>query len=223
LGINVPVGWGFAIVNFVWWIGIGHAGTLDLRHIALLRQAMADFDQPVCRGHDVVRGGLRRLVPATAHGAGPGFLLVGPYPNTMELWRSFAAAGLDVFAVSTLRHGIAVVLVCRAYSGHVDLRDRSTSWLAGSSTASSRWAGGVGPALAPLRDRVPSQAGFQRRSVVSVHTVVSFDFPLRSPGCTRRFSPAILCCRSIYFRLCYGADAGDSDPLFLPLARFIYD
>jgi len=38
-GINIPVGWGFAIVNFVWWIGIGHAGTLISAILLLLRQS----------------------------------------------------------------------------------------------------------------------------------------------------------------------------------------
>src|ERR1700759_4712156 len=37
-GINIPIGWGFAIVNFVWWIGIGHAGTLISAIILLLRK-----------------------------------------------------------------------------------------------------------------------------------------------------------------------------------------
>jgi hypothetical protein len=37
-GINIPVGWGFAIVNFVWWVGIGHAGTLISAILLLLRQ-----------------------------------------------------------------------------------------------------------------------------------------------------------------------------------------
>src|SRR5215467_4199476 len=37
-GINIPVGWGFAIVNFVWWIGIGHAGTLISAILFLLNQ-----------------------------------------------------------------------------------------------------------------------------------------------------------------------------------------
>src|SRR5262245_12098663 len=37
-GVNVPVAWGFAIINFVWWIGIGHAGTLISAILLLLRQ-----------------------------------------------------------------------------------------------------------------------------------------------------------------------------------------
>jgi molybdopterin-containing oxidoreductase family membrane subunit len=38
-GVNIPIGWGFAIVNFVWWIGIGHAGTLISAILLLLRQS----------------------------------------------------------------------------------------------------------------------------------------------------------------------------------------
>ena len=37
-GVNIPVGWGFAIINFVWWIGIGHAGTLISAILLLLKQ-----------------------------------------------------------------------------------------------------------------------------------------------------------------------------------------
>jgi len=50
-GINVPVAWGFAIINFVWWIGIGHAGTLISAILLLLRQewrtSINRFDGPV--------------------------------------------------------------------------------------------------------------------------------------------------------------------------------
>jgi molybdopterin-containing oxidoreductase family membrane subunit len=46
-GINVPVSWGFAIVNFVWWIGIGHAGTLISAILLLLRQRLANEYQPI--------------------------------------------------------------------------------------------------------------------------------------------------------------------------------
>ncbi len=45
-GINIPIGWGFAIVNFVWWIGIGHAGTLISAILLLLKQIVAKLDQP---------------------------------------------------------------------------------------------------------------------------------------------------------------------------------
>jgi hypothetical protein len=65
-GINIPVGWGFAIVNFVWWIGIGHAGTFISAFLLLLRQdwrtsinrfaeAMTLF-AVACAGTSAVRG-----------------------------------------------------------------------------------------------------------------------------------------------------------------------
>ena len=49
-GINIPVGWGFAIVNFVWWIGIGGCRYADLGHPAALAPGLAHLDQPLCRG-----------------------------------------------------------------------------------------------------------------------------------------------------------------------------
>ena len=47
LGINIPVGWGFAITNFVWWIGIGHAGTSDFRVPAADAPEVAHLHQPI--------------------------------------------------------------------------------------------------------------------------------------------------------------------------------
>ena len=59
-GINIPVGWGFAIVNFVWWIGIGHAGTLISAILLVVAAVVAQLHQPLCRSHDAVCGVLRR-------------------------------------------------------------------------------------------------------------------------------------------------------------------
>ncbi len=55
-GNNMPVGWAFDIINFVWWIGIGHAGTLISAILLVVEAEMANLDQPVCRGDDIVRG-----------------------------------------------------------------------------------------------------------------------------------------------------------------------
>jgi molybdopterin-containing oxidoreductase family membrane subunit len=46
-GVTIPIGWGFDIINFVWWIGIGHAGTLISAILLLLRQEWRNLDQPV--------------------------------------------------------------------------------------------------------------------------------------------------------------------------------
>ena len=59
-GINNPVGWGFDIINFVWWIGIGHAGTLISAILVAAAPELAHFDQPIRRSDDDFRGLLRR-------------------------------------------------------------------------------------------------------------------------------------------------------------------
>ena len=80
-GINVPVAWGFAIVNFVWWIGIGHAGTLISAILLLLRQKWRTSHQPLRRGDDALRGRLRRPVSAAAPGPAVVLLLAVPLPQ----------------------------------------------------------------------------------------------------------------------------------------------
>ena len=62
-GVNQPVGWGSFIINFVFWIGIGHAGTLISAVLYLFRQQWRTGDQPRGRGDDAVRGGLRGDLP----------------------------------------------------------------------------------------------------------------------------------------------------------------
>ena len=68
-GLDHPVMWGWAIVNFVWWIGIGHAGTLISAILFLLRQTMAHFDQPRGRSDDDFRRDVRGHFPAHSHRA----------------------------------------------------------------------------------------------------------------------------------------------------------
>ena len=72
-GIDIPVAWGFAIINFVWWIGIGHAGTFISRDAAADAAGLADEHQPVRRGDDALCGRVRGTVPAAAPGADHGF------------------------------------------------------------------------------------------------------------------------------------------------------
>ncbi len=66
-GNNSPVGWAWDITNFVFWIGIGHAGTLISAILFLFRQKLAHLHQPLRRGDDPVRRGLRRHLPAVPH------------------------------------------------------------------------------------------------------------------------------------------------------------
>ena len=137
-GINVPVAWGFAIVNFVWWIGIGHAGTLISAILLLHAPEVANEHQPVLRGDDDLRGHVRRHVPAVAHGPAVVLLLALSVP---ERRRRLAAVpqpadlgrvrGHDVF------HRVAGVLVPRPGSRpRVAARLRPRSGGSGSSTVS---------------------------------------------------------------------------------------
>src|SRR5258708_7894321 len=105
-GINVPVAWGFAIVNFVWWIGIGHAGTLISAILLLLKQ---DWRTSINRFSDAMT-----LFAVACAGMFP-ILHLGrpcladwliPYPNTMWLWPQPRSPLIwDVFAVSTYATG----------------------------------------------------------------------------------------------------------------------
>src|SRR5690606_11719763 len=101
-GIRIPVGWGWDIINFVWWIGIGHAGTLIS---AILLLFMQDWRTSINRFAEamtlfaVMCAGMYPIIhmgrPWVAY-----FIL--PYPNSMALWPQFRSPlAWDVFAIST--------------------------------------------------------------------------------------------------------------------------
>jgi Ni/Fe-hydrogenase subunit HybB-like protein len=177
-GNNNPVGWGFDIVNFVFWVGIGHAGTLISAILFLLRQRWRTGIARFAEAMTIFAVMCAGLFPALHTGR---FWLDGylfPYPNQNHLWVNFTSPLLwDVFAVSTY---FTVSLIF--------------------------WYVGLIPDLASLRDRTESKlkkslytifslgwrhstrhwqhyekvylilAGFATPLVLSVHTIVSFDF-----------------------------------------------
>src|SRR5437762_10609097 len=102
-GINIPVGWGFAIVNFVWWIGIGHAGTLISAILLLFKQTWRTSINRFAEGMTifaVMQAGLFPLI----HTGRPWLAVywLFPYPNSMGVWPQFRSPLIwDVFAVST--------------------------------------------------------------------------------------------------------------------------
>ena len=114
-GINIPVGWGFAIINFVWWIGIGHAGTLISAILLLLQQKLAHVDQPLRRGDDDLRRHVRRHLPAASTSAGRGCAYwLFPYPeHDGHLAAVPQPADLGRVRGLHLLHGVAPVLVRR--------------------------------------------------------------------------------------------------------------
>src|SRR6266581_4852234 len=101
-GIMIPVGWGFAIVNFVWWIGIGHAGTLISAILLLLRQKWRQSINRFAEAMTLFAVACAGLFPLI-HLGRPWFAYwLFPYPSTMGIQPQFRSPLVwDVFAVST--------------------------------------------------------------------------------------------------------------------------
>src|SRR6266536_3550753 len=177
-GVNVPVAWGFAIVNFVWWIGIGHAGTLISAILLLLRQEWRTSINRFAEAMTLFAVACAGLFPVLHLGRPWLFYWLVPYPNTMALWPQFRSPLVwDFFAVSTY----ATVSLLFWYIGLIPdlatLRDRSRRTL-------SRMIYGIlamgwrGSALHWRRYQLAYLllAGLATPLVVSVHSIVSFDF-----------------------------------------------
>src|SRR5262249_15132429 len=170
-GVNIPVGWGFAIINFVWWIGIGHAGTLISAILLLLRQ---QWRQSINRFAVACAG----LFPILHLGRPYYFYWLAPYPNIMSLWPQFRSPLVwDVFAISTYLTISLLFWFVGLIPDLATLRDRSDSrvgrvvygMLAMGWRGSARhWQRYEGAYLL--------LAGLATPPVVSVHTVVSVDF-----------------------------------------------
>src|SRR5246500_1920975 len=100
-GINVPVAWGFAITNFVWWIGIGHAGTLISAILLLLHQKWRNSINRFAEAMTLFAVACAGLFPILHTGRPWLAYWLMPIPNTMSLWPQFRSPlDLDVFAVS---------------------------------------------------------------------------------------------------------------------------
>ena len=82
-GINIPIGWGFAIVNFVWWIGIGHAGTLISAILLLLRQQWRTSINRFAEAMTLFAVACAGMFPLLHMGRPWLFFWLTPYPNSM--------------------------------------------------------------------------------------------------------------------------------------------
>src|SRR6266849_2755089 len=101
-GVNVPVAWGFAIINFVWWIGIGHAGTLISAILLLLKQDWRTSINRFAEAMTLFAVAQAGMFPILHLGRPWLFYWLMPYPNTMWLWPQPRSPLIwDVFAVST--------------------------------------------------------------------------------------------------------------------------
>ncbi|MCA0387569.1 MAG: polysulfide reductase NrfD [Bacteroidetes bacterium] len=177
-GNNQPVGWAFDIVNFVFWVGIGHAGTLISAILFLLRQkwrtAIARFAEAMTIFAVMCAG----IFPAV-HTGRPwldGWLL--PHPNQHSLWVNFTSPLLwDVFAVSTYFTVSLVFWYIGLIPDFAVMRDRTTGkvkkfiyslFSLGWRHSHRNWQ--------HYEKSYVILAGFATPLVLSVHTIVSFDF-----------------------------------------------
>src|SRR4051794_14121476 len=127
-GVNWPVGWGFAIINFVWWIGIGHAGTLISAILLLFKQKWRNSINRFAEAMTLFAVACAGMFPIFHTGRPWLAYYLTPYPNTMALYPQFRSPLLwDVFAVSTY----LLISIVFWYVGLVPdlatLRDRSTN------------------------------------------------------------------------------------------------
>jgi Ni/Fe-hydrogenase subunit HybB-like protein len=177
-GINIPVGWGMAIVNFVWWIGIGHAGTLISAILLLLRQKWRTSINRFAEAMTLFAVACAGLFPLL-HMGRPWFgYWLFPYPNTMELWPQWRSPLVwDVFAVSTYFTVSLLFWYIGLIPDLATLRDRSANRI-GRIIYGILAMGWRGSARHWHRYEVAYLllAGLATPLVVSVHTVVSFDF-----------------------------------------------
>jgi molybdopterin-containing oxidoreductase family membrane subunit len=177
-GINIPVAWGFAITTFVWWIGIGHAGTLISAILLLMHQKWRTSINRLAEAMTIFAVMCAGLFPLLHMGRPWFFYWLIPYPNTMGLWPQFRSALVwDVFAVSTY----FLISLLFWYMGMIPdlatLRDRAMTRLGQLCYGflAMGWRGS-----ARHWQRYESAylilGGLATPLVVSVHSVVSSDF-----------------------------------------------
>jgi Ni/Fe-hydrogenase subunit HybB-like protein len=200
-GINIPVGWGFAIVNFVWWIGIGHAGTLISAILLLLHQAWRQSINRFAEAMTLFAVSCAGIFPL-AHLGRPWFAYwLVPYPNTMGLWPQWRSPLVwDVFAVSTYLTISFVFWFIGLIPDLATMRDRAKNpfvrmaygILAMGWRGSARHWHNYETAYLML-------AGLATPLVLSVHTVVSFDFTVSIiPGWHSTIFPPYFVAGAIY-------------------------
>jgi molybdopterin-containing oxidoreductase family membrane subunit len=177
-GINIPVAWGFAIINFVWWIGIGHAGTLISAILLLLRQQWRTSINRFAEAMTIFAVACAGIFPLIHMGRPWLAYWLFPYPDTMRMWPQFRSPLVwDAFAVSTYGTVSLLFWFVGLVPDLATLRDRARN-------RAARVLYGIlamgwrGSAVHWYRHETASLllAGLATPLVLSVHTIVSFDF-----------------------------------------------
>ena len=200
-GINIPIGWGFAIVNFVWWIGIGHAGTLISAILFLLNQKWRTSINRFAEAMTLFAVACAGIFPLIHTGRPWMGYYMFPYPSTMGIWPQFRSPLIwDVFAVSTYGTVSLLFWFVGLIPDLATLRDRTTSKLKQIvyGMLAMGWRGS-----ARHWHRYQSAylllAGLATPLVLSVHTVVSFDFAVAIvPGWHTTLFPPYFVAGAIY-------------------------
>jgi Ni/Fe-hydrogenase subunit HybB-like protein len=201
-GNNVPVGWAFDIINFVWWIGIGHAGTLISAILLLFRQQWRTSINRFAEAMTLFAVACAAMFPLL-HTGRPWLAAywLFPYPNTMDLWPQFRSPLIwDVFAVSTYFTVSLLFWFTGLVPDMATLRDRAQSKV-GRVTFGVLSLGWRGSARHWQRYEMAYLllAGISTPLVLSVHSVVSFDFAVSVlPGWHATIFPPYFVAGAIY-------------------------
>jgi Ni/Fe-hydrogenase subunit HybB-like protein len=200
-GINIPVGWGFAIINFVWWIGIGHAGTLISAILLLLKQTWRNSINRFAEAMTLFAVACAGMFPLLHMGRPWLAYWMFPYPSSMGVWPQFRSPLVwDVFAVSTYATISAVFWYVGLVPDFATMRERASHPLTKKvyGILGLGWRGSARhwkryEALYILL------AGIATPLVLSVHTVVSFDFAIAIvPGWHTTIFPPYFVAGAIY-------------------------
>jgi molybdopterin-containing oxidoreductase family membrane subunit len=200
-GNNQPVGWAFDITNFVWWIGIGHAGTLISAILLLLKQTWRTSINRFAEAMTLFAVTCAGIFPLFHTGRPWLAYWLLPYPNTMNVWPQFKSPLVwDVFAVTTYATVSALFWFVGMIPDLATLRDRSQS-RAGRMIYGILAMGWRGSARHWHRYEIAYLllAGLATPLVVSVHSVVSFDFAVSVlPGWHTTLFPPYFVAGAIY-------------------------
>jgi molybdopterin-containing oxidoreductase family membrane subunit len=177
-GLQTPVGWGWAIVNFVFWVGIGHAGTLISAILFLLRQRWRTSINRFAEAMTIFAVACAGIFPAIHVGRVWVVYWLFPIPNQMAMWPNFRSPLLwDVFAVSTYATVSALFWYMGMIPDLATLRDRATTKIRqiAYGLLSLGWRGS-NRHWHRYETAYLLLAALATPLVLSVHSVVSFDF-----------------------------------------------
>ncbi len=218
LGINNPVGWGVYITNFVFWVGIGHAGTLISAILFLFRQKWRTAINRSAEAMTIFAVQCAGLFPLLHVGRTWKAYWLIPYPNDRLLWVNFRSPLLwDVFAVTTYVTVSAIFWYTGLIPDFATARDKAKNKIQKAiySTLAMNWSGSIRD-WAHYEKAYAQFAWLATPLVLSVHSVVSFDFAVSLiPGWHTTIFPPYFVAGAIF------SGFGMVLTLVVPMRRFL--